>query len=84
MYCSLKFILIVIFFCCLHSSSMEEIDPSKYVLAVGLFIHQSLLTFPKFQGVRLNKLLIPEKLDFQRGFRRKNGSCQWENRKLFS
>ncbi|XP_077615584.1 protein FAM24B [Crocuta crocuta] len=29
MYCSLKFILIVIFFCCLHSSSMEEIDPSK-------------------------------------------------------
>lgn len=69
---------------------MEDVDTSKYVLAVDCFsilahfspvsgseikwiVFQSLFTFPWFQGVRLNELLIPEKLDFLGGLRRKNG-----------
>ena len=72
MYCSLKFILIVIFLNCQHSSlnaSFDDLDARKYALAVGLFIPLFWLTFPQFQGVRLNKLLIPHKWDFLERFR---------------
>lgn len=68
MYCSLKLILIVIFLNCQHVYSFGDLDTGKYALAVGLFIPLFWLTFPQFQGVRLNKLLIPHKWGFLERF----------------
>lgn len=48
MYYSLKFILIIILFYCQRSSSMEELDTSKYVLAVDRF--SILAHFPPVSG----------------------------------
>lgn len=51
MYCSLKFILIAIFFYCQPSSSFDDLDSRKYALAVGWFHSLFWVILSHFKGI---------------------------------
>ena len=81
MYYSLKFILIIIVFYCQHSSSVEELDTSKYVLAVDCF--STLAHFYPVSGHEIKWIAYPRKTGFPGRVEEEKWQFQWENRRLF-